>query len=81
MVMLMLKFKDRFKNLREELQLNQTQLGLILNVSQKTISNYELGNRFPDEDMLNKIADLFNVSVDYLLGRTEIRNIYKITKP
>lgn len=77
----MLKFKDRFKNLRDELELNQTQLGLILNVSQKTISNYELGNRFPDEDMLNKIADLFDVSIDYLLGRTEIRNIYKITKP
>lgn len=76
----MLKFKDRFKNLRDELELSQTEIGLILNVSQKTVSNYELGNRFPDEDMLNKIAELFDVSVDYLLGRTEIRNIYKLLK-
>ena len=76
----MLKFKDRFKNLRDELELSQTQLGLILNVSQKTISNYELGNRFPDEDMLNKIAELFDVSIDYLLGRTEIKNVYKFIK-
>lgn len=76
----MLKFKDRFKNLRNELDLSQAEIGLILNVSQKTISNYELGKRFPDEKMLNKMADFFDVSVDYLLGRTEIRNIYKIKK-
>lgn len=77
----MLKFKDRFRNLRDELDLSQTEIGLILNLSQKTISNYELGNRFPDEDMLNKIANFFDVSIDYLLGRTEIRNIYKIINP
>ena len=76
----MLKFKDRFKNLRNELDLSQSEIGTILNVSQKTISNYEVGKRFPDEKMLNKMADFFDISVDYLLGRTEIRNIYKIKK-
>lgn len=76
----MLKFKDRFKNLRNELDLSQSEIGAILSVSQKTISNYELGKRFPDEKMLNKMADFFDVSVDYMLGRTEIRNIYKIKK-
>lgn len=73
----MYKFKDRFKDLRNESGLTQFEIGKILKVSQRTVSNYELGDRFPDEQLLNSIADFFNVSVDFLLGRTNIRNIYK----
>lgn len=73
----MYKFKDRFKDLRNEFGLTQFEIGKILKVSQRTVSNYELGDRFPDEQLLNSIADFFNVSVDFLLGRTNIRNIYK----
>lgn len=73
----MYKFKDRFKSLRVEHMLTQVEIGNILNVSQRTISNYELGERFPDENLLNSIADFFDVSLDFLLGRTNIRNIYK----
>lgn len=73
----MYKFKDRFKDLRNESGLTQFEIGKILKVSQRTVSNYELGDRFPDEVLLNSIADFFDVSVDFLLGRTSIRNIYK----
>lgn len=73
----MYKFKDRFKSLRVEHMLTQVEIGNILNVSQRTISNYELGERFPDENLLNSIADFFDVSLDFLLGRTNIKNIYK----
>lgn len=74
---MIIKFKDRFRNLRDELELSQTELGNIFNISQKTVSNYEIGTRFPDELLLNKIADFFDVSIDFLLGRTNIKNIYK----
>ena len=38
------------------------------------ISFYELGERFPPYDIINKLADYFNVSMDYLLGRSNIKN-------
>ena len=65
------------KLLRSELKLTQTELGKALNLSQRAISHYESGERFPDEVILNLIADYFDVSVDYMLGRTKIKNIYK----
>lgn len=65
------------KNLREENNLTQKSLGKELNLSQRSISNYENELRFPSENTLNKIADYFNVSLDYLFGRTKIKNIYK----
>lgn len=62
---------DRIKSLRTELGLNQPELATRLKVSKQTVSNWENGNRTPDNDMLIKIADYFNVSTDYLLGRTD----------
>lgn len=67
-------FAERLKKLRTEKGLNQTELAKILNVAKQTISNWELGNRTPDDKMLIKIADLFNVSTDYLLCRTDNPN-------
>lgn len=69
-------FGKRLKTLRKDFKLTQAQLGKNLNLSQRTISGYENGLRFPDEQILNLIADFFDVSVDYLLGRTNIKNIY-----
>ncbi|MDB8790666.1 helix-turn-helix transcriptional regulator [Romboutsia sp. 1001216sp1] len=69
-------FGKRLKTLRKDFKLTQAQLGKNLNLSQRTISGYENGLRFPDEQILNSIADYFDVSVDYLLGRTNIKNIY-----
>lgn len=66
----MADFTDRLKNLRKEKGLYQKDLAKALNVGRTTIGNYEQGIRFPDKDILNDLADYFNVSIDYLLGRT-----------
>ncbi|MDO6353566.1 helix-turn-helix domain-containing protein [Caloramator sp. CAR-1] len=72
-------FGERLRQLRKEKQMTGSELGKLLNVSKVAISNWENGNRFPDKDMLLKIAEIFNVSVDYLLGKTDIRNQNKTT--
>ncbi|MCT4563048.1 MAG: helix-turn-helix domain-containing protein [Maledivibacter sp.] len=65
------------KQLRNERKLTQRQLAKLLNLSPSTIAMYETGQRKPDFQILQKIADFFDVSTDYLLGRTDIRNLYK----
>lgn len=67
----------RIQNLRKELDLLQKDLAEKLNLSQQTISLYEAGKREPDYETLNKIAEFFNVSVDFLMGNSDIRNPYK----
>lgn len=64
-------FPERLRKLREEKGLLQRELAEKLNLSRVAITHYEQGKRFPEWDTLQKMADLFNVSVDYLLGRTE----------
>lgn len=66
-------FSKVLRQLRIEHNLSQFELGKELNLAQRTISNYENGNIFPDEHILNLIADYFNVSMDYLLGRTTLK--------
>ncbi|PYG87348.1 transcriptional regulator with XRE-family HTH domain [Ruminiclostridium sufflavum DSM 19573] len=61
----------RIKKLREKNNLNQLEFSKILNISNTTLSQYEAGNRTPSDEIKEKVADYFNVSVDYLLGRTE----------
>lgn len=61
----------RIKELRKKKGLSQLRLATDLNTTQNTISRYETGEREPGIDELIKIADYFNVSVDYLIGRTE----------
>ena len=61
----------RLKELRKRKGLSQLRLATELNTTQNTISRYETGEREPGIDELIKIADYFNVSVDYLIGRTE----------
>lgn len=61
----------RLKELRKKKGLSQLRLATDLNTTQNTISRYETGEREPGIDELIKIADYFNVSVDYLIGRTE----------
>lgn len=70
----MAKIKDRLKCERLRKNLNQTELAKFLNVSKQTVSNWENGNRIPDTLTLSKLADFFNCSVDYILGRSENRN-------
>ena len=61
----------RLKELRKRKGLSQLRLATDLQTTQNTISRYETGEREPGIDELIKIANYFNVSVDYLLGRTE----------
>lgn len=65
-------FSDRLKNLREEKGIKQLDLATFLEVSVQNISYYERG-REPNYDTLKKIADYFNVTTDYLTGRSEFK--------
>ncbi len=69
----MSKFGERLRIVLEEKELQGKELAEKLNVEPPTVSNWLNGNRFPKDDMLIKIADFFNCSVDYLLGRTDNR--------
>lgn len=73
-----MSFGAKLRTLREEQGLYQKDLAFKLDLTQKTISNYENNERFPDQKTLSRIADLFNVSIDFLLDRTEIRNPIEI---
>jgi transcriptional regulator with XRE-family HTH domain len=64
----------RIRKLREGLDLSQIELAARLSVANSTISQWEADKRVPDSVMLERLADLFNVSVDYLLGRTDDRS-------
>ena len=61
----------RLKELRKKKNLSQVRLAIDLNTSQNTISRYESGEREADYKTLIQIADYFNVSIDYLLERTD----------
>jgi transcriptional regulator with XRE-family HTH domain len=66
-----MSFQSRLKELRKHRKLTQEELGNVINVTKVSISGYENGNRTPDTETLQKLADFFEVSVDYLLGRSE----------
>ncbi len=68
-----MEFGKVISELRAEKGVYQKELADYLNVSIGTISNYEQGIHNPDFDTLVRLADFYDVSVDYMLGRTEIR--------
>ncbi|MDE6059606.1 MAG: helix-turn-helix domain-containing protein [Clostridia bacterium] len=61
----------RLKELRKQKKLSQLQLAMALNMNQNSISRYETGEHEADYKTLILFADYFNVSLDYLLGRTD----------
>lgn len=67
----------RLKEIRKSKGISQLKLAMDLNMSQNTISRYETGEREPGINELIKIANYFNVSIDYLLERTNNPNIQK----
>ena len=67
------EFGKRLRILRTEKDLKQSELANILELSASTIGMYEQGRRYADLDTLKKIAEYFDVSVDYLIGRTDIK--------
>lgn len=67
---------ERIRNLRIDNGYTQTQIADIVNVKQNTYSQYEIGTLNYPIDVLIKLADFYNVSIDYLLGRTDVREPY-----
>ena len=67
----------RLKQLRKERGITQLKLAMDLNMNQNSISRYETGDHEADYETLIKIADYFNVSIDYLLERTDNPDILK----
>jgi len=63
-------FANIVKEKRFERELSQRQLGDLVGVTQQAVGRWETGQAFPDTAILLKLADLFNISVDYMLGRT-----------
>lgn len=66
-----MEFAERLKTLRKEVKLTQTQITEKLNISQQAYASWERGAKRPTQENLVKIAQVLNVTVDYLLGNSE----------
>lgn len=64
-------FRSRLKQLRETKGYKQIDLSEELGINRVTYTNYELGKRQPDIDTIAKIANLYNVTIDWLVGRDQ----------
>lgn len=76
-----MNFKTRLKQLRNERKINQRELAKYLKVAPSTISMYENGQREPNFEVLEVLADFFNVDMNYLLGKTDKTTKLLIDKP
>ena len=68
---------NRLKEIREDRDINQQEIAELLNTTQQQYSKYELGVQLIPIDRLNILADFYNTSIDYLVGRTDERRPYK----
>lgn len=68
---------NRIRELRKEKGMSQVSLSTAVEVAQVTVSQYECGRSYPSVKALLKMAEIFDVSVDYLLGLSDIRGILK----
>lgn len=66
---------NRLRELRIEKGLLQSDIAKIINKSERTVGFYETGERDMGTETLSKLSDFFNVSIDYILGKTDMRNI------
>ena len=69
-----MNFSNRLKKLRTQKGLTQQQISDYLNIPRTTYSGWERGAQEPNFTMISTLAELFNVSIDYLLGETDIKN-------
>lgn len=67
-------YGERISELREKHQLTQEELAKHLSISRASLSHYEKNRRVPDYEVVKKMADFFQVTVDYLIGRTDDPN-------
>lgn len=68
---------QRIRDLREDRDMTQAQVDAAIHISQRTYAYYESGQRMIPPSVLCALADLYHVSVDYLLGRTDRREPYE----
>ncbi len=71
---------QRLKELREEKELLQTEIAKLLNIKQQQYSEYEIGKRLIPINYLSQLADIYQVSIDYLLGKTDVKTAYPKSK-
>ncbi|MBQ7031238.1 MAG: helix-turn-helix transcriptional regulator [Bacilli bacterium] len=71
---------QRLKEIREDRDIPQKEVATILNTTQQQYSKYELGIQLIPIDKLCELADFYNVSLDYLVGRTDERKAYTKSK-
>lgn len=71
-----MSFGARLKGLRLEKNMQQSELGRLLNITNVAVSHYENDNRKPTPEIISKVSDIFNVSTDYLLGNTTSKRKY-----
>lgn len=76
----MARFSDRLRELRNAKDLSQSDFAKQLGISKSSVNMYERGEREPNFKMLEQIADYFNVDMDYLLGKSNIRSKNDIDK-
>lgn len=67
----------RLKQCRKEKGLTQYEVAIYCDITEKAYQNYELMTREPKLEILRKIADIFDVSIDYLVGRTDKKQVNK----
>lgn len=67
---------DRLKEIREDKGLYQTDIAKKLNIKQQQYSEYEIGKRLIPINYLSELADIYGVSIDYLIGKTDERKPY-----
>lgn len=72
-----MEMKDVLVELRDEHNLKQSDIAKLLNVVPSTVSKYELGKSYPEYEGLLKLANFYNVNLDYLFGRTSVRTSFK----
>ncbi|MDF2506133.1 helix-turn-helix transcriptional regulator [Clostridium sp.] len=70
-------FHERLKSLREDKDITQSEVAEALNISRTALANYENAIREPNLSLLVKIADYYNISLDYLLCRTNLMISFK----
>ena len=74
-----MKFQ-RIQDLRTDADMSQRQLSEILHISQRSYSHYETGSRNIPVEMLIRLANYYDISVDYLIGRTDKKEMNKQTE-
>ncbi|WP_176461845.1 helix-turn-helix domain-containing protein [Anaeromicrobium sediminis] len=67
--------KDKLKELRQEMKLSQKELATMIGIGPSTYGSYERGQRSPNKDTLEKIADALGCTPEYILGRTDNKEL------